>query len=117
MAQIFISGSVLAQQHQMVRITVNAMDFILHPATGNINLTTNDRFDSRRLGSLIKINAAIHDTMIRNGNGSLPQFPDPLHHGVNTTRSVQQTVLRMHMQMYKAHFSISFANSIKRRSR
>ena len=101
----------------MVRVVVNTVHAIGNAAPGNIDLTADDGLDSGSLRSLIKINTAVHHTVIRNGYGGLSQFLDPVHHTVYAAGTVQQTVFGMYMQMGKAHRSISFASSTSRFSR
>ena len=101
--EILIALAVFAQQHQMVRIIVNTMDTVFHLAAGQIYLTADDGLDARSLGSFIKINAAIHDTVICDRDGSLPQLLDPVHHAADAACAVKEGVFCMDMQMYKTH--------------
>jgi hypothetical protein len=96
-AKIFITSAILAQQYKMVRIIVNSVDPVRHPAAGNINLTADDRFHTGSLRRLIKINTAIHDTVVRNGNGILTQLLYPVHHAVYPACSVKEAVFCMNM--------------------
>ena len=102
-AEVFIACSVLAQKDKMVWIVVNSMDTILHFSPGHINLTANNGLNPGGFGGLVKIDTAIHDTMVGDGNGLLPQLLHPLHHGVDPAGTVQKTVLGMNMKMNKTH--------------
>ena len=109
-AQILVTLPVLTQQNQMIGIIVNAMDPVFHSSAGQINLAANDGLDSRSLGSLIKINTAIHHTVICDRDGSLSQFLDPIHHSANAAGTVKEGVFCMDMQMHEAHWPASFAS-------
>ena len=98
--QIFVAGLVLAQQDQ-VAVAVNAVHLIKASAGRNINLTADDRLDARRLGSVKKRNASIHNTVVSDGTGRLPHLLEPVKHPVNAAGTVQQAVLGMHMQVGK----------------
>ena len=110
-AQILITLAVPAQQHQMIGVIVQAVDPVCHAAACHIHLTADNGLDACSLGGLIKIDTAIHDAMIRNGNGSLAQLLDPVHHAANAAGTVQQAELGMDMKMYKTHTVASFASS------
>ena len=98
--QIFVAGFVFTQQDQ-VAVAVNAVYLIKAGAGRNIDLTADDRLDARRLGSVKKRNAAIHNTMVSDGTGRLPHLLEPVKHPVNAAGAVQQAVLGMHMQVGK----------------
>ena len=96
-AQIFVAFPVFTQQYQVVRIVVNAMDSVGHIPSGHINLTANDGLHTGGLGSFIEIDTAVHDTVVGDGNGRLPQLLHPIHHAVNPAGTVQEAVFGMHM--------------------
>ena len=110
-AQIFIAPSILAQQDQVIRVIVHAVDPIAHLSPGDINLTANDGLDPGGFGGFVKINTAVHHAMVCNGNGVLPQLLYPVHHPVNPAGTVQETVFCMHVQMNKTHTFSSDASS------
>ena len=87
----------------MVRVIINAMDAVFHFPAGQVNLTADDGLDSCSLGSFIEINAAIHDTVIRDRDGSLPQLLDPVHHAADAAGTIKEGVFCMDVQMYKTH--------------
>ena len=102
-AQVFVARSVFAQQHQMIGVIVNAVHAVRHPAAGHIDLAPDNRLDPGGLGGLVEINAAVHNAVVRQGNGALAQLLYPVHHAVNAAGSIQKAVFTMDMQMYKAH--------------
>ena len=89
MAQILIALPIFTQQHQMIGIIINAMDAVFHSAACNIDLTADNRLNSGCFGSLIEIDAAIHDTVVGDCNGSLPKLLHTLHHAVYAASSIQ----------------------------
>ena len=111
-AKIFVAGSVLAQQHKMVGFVIHAVDSVLHPPPGYINLTADDGLDSRLFCLFIKIDTAVHHPMIRQGDGILAQLLHPVHHGADAAGAVQKTVFRVDMQMHKTHGVASVASCI-----
>ena len=98
--QIFVAGFVFTQQDQ-VAVAVNAVHLIKAGAGRNIDLTADDWLDARRLGSVKKRNAAIHNTVVSDGTGRLPHLLEPVKHPVNAAGTVKQAVLGMHMQVGK----------------
>ena len=104
-AQIFITLTVLAQQNQVVRIVIDAVDTVTHQPPGHIDLTADDRLDACCFGSLVKIDAAVHNTVVCDRNGALSQLLDPLHHSVDAAGAVQEAIFGMHMQVSKTHIT------------
>ena len=72
----------------MTGIPVQLMHLIQAAARGHIDLAANDGFDARTLAGTVEINHAVHDTVIRNGHGSLPQFLYPIHELADATGTV-----------------------------
>ena len=116
-AQIFIALPVFAEQNKVVAFLIQAVHLVRHPPGGHIDLAADDGLDPRCLGSFIEINAAVHDTVIGQGHGGLPQLLYPVHKAVDAAGAVQQAILAMDMKMYKTHCSASFASSTIRFSR
>ena len=94
-AQVFVALSVFAQQYQMIRVIVLAVDPVGHAPAGDIDLTADDGLDTRSLGGLVKIDAAVHHAVVGNGDGSLSQFLHPVHEAVDPAGSVQKAVFTM----------------------
>ena len=115
--EVYVALAVLAQQHQMVGVVVDAVDTVRHGAASHIDLTADDGLDACGLGCLIEIDAAIHNTMVRDGHSGLSQFLDPIHQPVDAAGAVQKAEFRMDMQMHKAHLDASLAYSTSRFSR
>ena len=110
-AKVFVTGAVFAEQHQVIWVIIDAVDPVFHPPPGNIDLTADNRLDTGFFRRLIKIDTTVHYAMVCNGNGGLSQFLYPIHHAADTARTVKKAVFGMDMQMYKAHFTASFASS------
>ena len=109
--QVFIALTVLTKQDKMIRAVVDAVYPVLHGSPGNVHLAANDGLDARCLGGFIKVNTAIHDTMVCNGNGRLTQLLNPVHHATDAASTIQKAVFRVDMQMYKTHLIASLESS------
>ena len=94
-AQVFVASPVLAQQHQMVGVVVQPMHLVRHPPAGHIHLAADDGLDARGLGSLVKIDAAVHDAVVGDGHSGLAQLLHPVHQAVNPAGPVQKAVFTM----------------------
>ena len=66
-AEVFIAFPILAQQHQMIRVIIHTMDTVSYGAARKIYLTADDWFDTCSLRCFIKVNTAIHHTVICDG--------------------------------------------------
>ena len=106
--QIAVSLLIFAQQNQMIWIVVLSVHFVETGARRDIDLTADDRLDARPLGRSIEIHHAIHHAVIGDRNRVLSDFFQMVHHTGNPVRTVQQTELRVYMQMGKTHVSSSF---------
>ena len=93
----------------MVGVIVQSVNPVRHFPAGHIDLAADNWLNACGLGRLVEINAAVHNAVIRNGHGRLAQLLHPVHHAVNAAGPVQQTVLAVDVQMYKAHCVTSFA--------
>ena len=116
-AEILIALAVLAQQHQMVGVVIDAVDPVCHGAAGNIDLTADDGLDASGFGCFVEVDTAIHNAVVSDGHGGLAQFLDPIHQPVDAAGAVQEAEFRMDMQMHKAHLDASLAYSTSRFSR
>ena len=109
--QIFVTLSVLTQQHQVIRIVINTMDTVFHIPAGHIHLAADNGLDACSLGSLIKVDTTVHYAMVSDGNGILTQFLHPVHHTGNAASAIKKAVFGMYMQMNKTHVTDSFDSS------
>ena len=69
----------------------------------HINLASKDRLDPLGLTFLIKIDHAIHHSMVCNGRAVHSQLLDPLYIFFYFVGAVQKTVFCVDMQMCKCH--------------
>ena len=95
--KIAIALFVFAQQNQVIGIAVQRVIFVKPRPTCDIHLTANHRLDACRFCRAVKINDAIHHTVIGNGNGVLSELLHMLHHIADAARAVQQTEFSMYM--------------------
>ena len=110
LAQIPVAFLVFAQQHQVPGLAVEAVDTVAHAARGHIDLAADDGAYAGGLGGLVKINDAVHNAVVRDGHGVLPQRLDPLHDRADAACAVEQAVFGMDVKMNECH-SYSFASS------
>ena len=78
--QVLIALVILRKQHQMVITILPAGQLFIKPGIRcNIDLTPKNRINALCLACLIKINHAIHDSMIRDGCTVHAKLLDTLH--------------------------------------
>ena len=81
--------------------------FLKPAAAGHIDFTANDRFNTLCHAFFVQVHCSVHDSVIRNGYGSLPHFLHMRHQLLNPAGAVKKTIFRMHMEMNKRIHSIS----------
>ena len=101
--EIPVAGFVFAQQHQVAVFPVQLVDFVQPGALGHVHLAADDGLDARLFGGLVKLDDAVHAAVVGDGHSLLPQRLHPVHQLPDPAGPVQQAVLRVHVQMYKAH--------------
>ena len=101
--QVFVTLFVLAQQDQVI-VSLILYPLPIVPGAGrHIHFAADNGAYPLPLARLIKINSPIHITVIRNRKGLHSKRLCTAHQIVQTASAVQQTKLRMHMQMRKHH--------------
>ena len=103
--EVAVALLVFAQQHQMAAFAVEFVDLIEPGAAlrGHIDLAADDGLHALRLAGPVKVDDAVHNTVVRDGTGGLAHR---LHHPrqlLDLAEAVQQAELRMHMQMGEGH--------------
>ena len=96
-AEILIARLVLAQQHKMGIVVIPAMLLVAHVPGRHIYLAANDGLDPRRKAGLVKGHRAVHDPVVGDGQGGLPQGLGLFRDLVDTAGPVQQGIFRMYM--------------------
>ena len=100
--EVTVARIVLRQQHQMVIPILILTNFSVKTRIRcHIHLTAQDRVNPRRFGRPVKINDTIHNAVIRDGCAVHAQLLDPGNIFFYLIRAVQETVLRMDVQMCK----------------
>ena len=87
----------------MIRLPVERMHLVKARSGRDIDLAADDGLHARCLRRLVKVNCAVHDAVVGDGDRVLPQLLDPVHKPRDAARTVKKTILRMNMQMDKAH--------------
>ena len=102
--QIGIARIVLRQQHEVVIPLIPAADLLVKARVRrDIDLAAEDRLDAVRLCLLIEINHAVHDAVVRDRRAVHAKLLDALDILPDLVGAVEQTILRMYMQMCKCH--------------
>ena len=94
---------VAAQQDQMIGVVVQLVDPVEPGAGGHIDLTADDGLDAGGLGRPVEVDGPIHHPMVGDRHSRLTQLLGPVHQPGDAAGPIQQTVLRVHMQMHKRH--------------
>ena len=63
----------------MVRLPVERVHLVKTRPRRDIDLAADDGLHARRLRRLVKVNCAVHDAVVGDGNRVLPQLLDPVH--------------------------------------
>ena len=98
-AEVPVTLLVLTQQHQMAALSVELVDLLKPGASlwGDVDLAADDGLDALRLTSPVKVNDAVHDAVVRDGAGGLPQVLHDPGQVLDAAGTVQQAVFRMDM--------------------
>ena len=96
--EVLIAGLILAEQDKMV-VAVDFVDFIEAGAGGHIDFAADDGLDACLFCSLIELDTAVHDAVVRDGDGILAALLDAVHELVDTAGTVQQAVFGMEVEM------------------
>ena len=91
----------------MITLVVNAVNLIKARPRRNVDLTSDYRIQPSRLCSLIKINDAVHDAVIRQGNARLTHALYFVEHRFYPASAVEQAVFTVNVQMGKRHLFLS----------
>ena len=93
------------QQHQVPGLRVQLIGFVQPGPPGHIHLAPDDRVDALGLAGPVKVDGAVHNAMVRDGHRRLAQLLHQLRQVPDAAGTVQQTVLRVDVQMGKGHIT------------
>ena len=90
--EIFVAGLVLRQQAEMmINVAPAAAGFLLQPAARrDINLAADDGFDALFARRLVKINDAVHRTVVGDGERGEFQLMRLVHQPVQPAGAIEQ---------------------------
>ena len=77
-----------AQEDQVIGAVVHLMDPVEAGPGGHIDLAADDGLDALLLGCPVKIHRPVHDPVVGDGHGGLPQGLGPGHQAVNPAGAV-----------------------------
>ena len=99
--QVLVTRIVLAQQDQVA--VLPAGQALVRPVLADVRLAADDRLDPRLRHRGIEINRAVQYAVVGDRARIHAELLQPFYQRGNPARAVQQAVLRMQMQMRKAH--------------
>ena len=83
---------------------VPAQPGVLHGAVlRHVGLDAQDGLDPLLFALTIEVDNAVHDAVVRDGHGGLPESLGPGHQGGDAGRSVQRGVLGVHVQVHEGN--------------
>lgn len=97
--QVLEAGLVLGQQRQMMRRFARSADDVRHPSGGRVGLIAQDRIDPRVTALGVKLQRPVQVAVIRDRQRGHPQLFDPLDELRDLARPVEQTVMRVAMEV------------------
>ena len=80
-------------------VAIDLVHLIKAGAGGHIDLTADDRLDACLFCGLIELDTAVHDAVVRDGDGALAALLDAVHQLVDAAGTVQQAVFGMDVEM------------------
>ena len=79
-AEIAVAGLVFTQEDEMVGFFVDAVDLVEARAAGDIDLAADDGLDPGLLCCAVKVDRAVHDAVVGQGDGLLADLLHTVHH-------------------------------------
>ena len=76
-------------------LVVNAVDLVETGPGGYIDFTADDGLDPGGLGGFVEVDNAVHDPVVRDGHGALPQLLYTVHQLPDKAGAVQETEFSM----------------------
>ena len=111
--QVVVTGIVFAEKHKMIRLRINIMNLVKPCSRCNVHFTSDHRFYSGFFCFAIKINCAVHDTVISNSNGLLAECGCALYQFIYPACSVKKAVHTVKMKMNEiTHCSLSLSGRL-----
>ncbi len=99
--QVVVANFIFAQKQKVMCLSVLARTSVKPALCGVVNFGAKYRFDARLGASLIELNYAIHDAVVREGYSGHFKFACSLDQILNSSCSVQEAILGVNMQMNK----------------
>ena len=99
--EIPIPRIVLCQQNQMIITDAADLEHILARRRSKIYFAADDRLDARLFRRLVKLHDAVHLPVVSDGDSVHAEFFHFVDQFADAACTIQQTILRMHMQVRK----------------
>ena len=98
--KVLVALIIFRQQDEMGQFFLLPAGFLLKTAPpGHINFAADDGLDSLGHAFLVQVHSAVHDTVVRDGNGGLPHFFHVGHELLNPAGPIEEAVFCMGMKM------------------
>ena len=96
-AEVAVAGLVAAEEDEVGVVVVQAVLLLRAAARGDIDLAADDGLDPLGDAGLIEVHRAVHDAVVGDGEGGLPQLPGALGNPVDAAGAVEQGIFGMDM--------------------
>ena len=99
--QVLVPFVIFRQKNQMAQLFLLPLGPLKPAAPGHIHFASDNGLNPLGQTFPIQVHRPIHDPMVRNGQGSLPQRLHVRHQILNPARAIKKTVLCMDMKVNK----------------
>ena len=99
--QIAVARHILTEQDQMAVPLAVGIGLLVAGMGRDIDLTANNRMNALFLGGAVKVDDAVHDAVVGDGDGWLPELDRAVNQPLDAAGAVEQAVFTVYMQMRK----------------
>ena len=97
--EVAIARFILGQEREVIRSIALIIRAVLHRTGSHVRLAADDRFDSRFLGFLVKLDRAVEIPVVGDCDRRHPEFLRLPHQLFRPNRPIQQRVFGMEMEV------------------
>ena len=102
--EVEVARAVARQEEDVVGLCVELGVPILHAAGGQVALHADDGLDAGLCRGPVEVDDAVHDAVVGEGKGGLPQFHGASHQLWDPAQTVKQGIFRMYVQVNERVF-------------
>ena len=96
-AEVAVAHLIAAQEDQVGVFVVHAVHPVGAAVGGDIDLAADDGLDTRRLTGFVESHGPVHDPVVGEGHGGLPQLFGARREPLRPARAVEQAILAVNM--------------------